>query len=208
MSSFEVLHPHFLSPILFASCELQIQKLANTLVHRLCWSSNTKIYWAKWPGVHFPYTHQRLVLTTSCYTQRSTNAPSVRTRQFWQLAVTLRDQSVHHQCTPDSLVHHQCTLDSLVHHQIVRCAISDSQFCKLSRSFVWSAIGQSDAPPDSLVLLEKLQTVLTRVFQKWFWLQFFVWAREWHLALILSVCMHQHYTRHALVKLLIHNPSL
>jgi hypothetical protein len=25
------------------------------LVHRLCWSSNTKTYLAKWPGVHFPY---------------------------------------------------------------------------------------------------------------------------------------------------------
>jgi hypothetical protein len=57
MSSFEVLHPQRLSPILFASCELQIQSLANTLVHRLCWSSNTKITLAKWVGVHFPYTN-------------------------------------------------------------------------------------------------------------------------------------------------------
>jgi hypothetical protein len=37
MSSFEVLHPHFLGPILFASCELQT--LENLLVHGLCCSS-------------------------------------------------------------------------------------------------------------------------------------------------------------------------
>jgi hypothetical protein len=55
MSSFEVLHPHCLSPILTASCGLQLQTLANILVHRLCQSSNTKTYLAKWPGVHFPY---------------------------------------------------------------------------------------------------------------------------------------------------------
>jgi hypothetical protein len=55
MSSFEVLHPHCLGPILFASCELQIQTLENLLVHGLCCSSNTKTQLAKWPGVHFPY---------------------------------------------------------------------------------------------------------------------------------------------------------
>jgi hypothetical protein len=32
MSYFEVLHPHCLSPILFASCELQTKTLANALV--------------------------------------------------------------------------------------------------------------------------------------------------------------------------------
>jgi hypothetical protein len=31
---------------------------------------------------------------------------------------------------------------------------------------------------------------------------------EWHLALYVSVDMHQHYTRTLLVKLLIDNPSL
>jgi hypothetical protein len=36
-SSFEVLYPQCLSPILFASCELQIQTLAKRLVHMLCW---------------------------------------------------------------------------------------------------------------------------------------------------------------------------
>jgi hypothetical protein len=56
MSSFEVLHPHCLGPILFASCELQTQTLGNLLVHGLCCSSNTKTQLAKWPGVHFPYT--------------------------------------------------------------------------------------------------------------------------------------------------------
>jgi hypothetical protein len=56
MSSFEVLHPHCLGPILFASCELQTQTLENLLVHGLCCSSNTKTQLAKWPGVHFPYT--------------------------------------------------------------------------------------------------------------------------------------------------------
>jgi hypothetical protein len=56
MSSFEVLHPHCLGPILFASCELQIPTLENLLVHRLCCSSNTKTQLAKRPGVHFPYT--------------------------------------------------------------------------------------------------------------------------------------------------------
>jgi hypothetical protein len=55
MSSFEVLHPHCLGPILFASCELQTQTLENLLVHGLCCSSNTKTQLAKWPGVHFPY---------------------------------------------------------------------------------------------------------------------------------------------------------
>jgi hypothetical protein len=56
MSSFEVLHPHCLGPILFASCELQTQTLENLLVHGLCCSSNTKTQIAKWPGVHFPYS--------------------------------------------------------------------------------------------------------------------------------------------------------
>ena len=55
LSSFEVLHPHCLGPILFASCELQTQTLENLLVHGLCCSSNTKTQLAKWPGVHFPY---------------------------------------------------------------------------------------------------------------------------------------------------------
>ena len=55
MSSFEVLHPHCLGPILFTSCELQTQTLENLLVHGLCCSSNTKTQLAKWPGVHFPY---------------------------------------------------------------------------------------------------------------------------------------------------------
>jgi hypothetical protein len=55
MSSFEVLHPHCLGPILFASCELQTQTLESLLVHGLCCSSNTKTQLAKWPGVHFPY---------------------------------------------------------------------------------------------------------------------------------------------------------
>jgi hypothetical protein len=57
MSSFEVLHPHCLGPILFVSCKLQTQTLENLLVHRLCCSSNTKTQIAKWPGVHFPYTN-------------------------------------------------------------------------------------------------------------------------------------------------------
>jgi hypothetical protein len=56
MSSFEVLHPHCLGPILFASCELQTQILETLLVHGLCCSSNTKTQLAKRPGVHFPYT--------------------------------------------------------------------------------------------------------------------------------------------------------
>jgi hypothetical protein len=43
--------------ITLASYELQTQTLANTLVHRLCWSSNTKTYLAKWSRVHFPYKH-------------------------------------------------------------------------------------------------------------------------------------------------------
>jgi hypothetical protein len=53
MSSFEVLHPHCLSPILIASCELQTQTLESLLVHGLCWSSNTKTHLAKWPGSIF-----------------------------------------------------------------------------------------------------------------------------------------------------------
>jgi hypothetical protein len=63
MSSFEVLHPHCLSPILFAFCELQTQTqtLENLLVHGLCCSSNTKTQLAKWPGVHFPYTFEPLI---------------------------------------------------------------------------------------------------------------------------------------------------
>jgi hypothetical protein len=56
MSSFEVLHPHCLGPILIASCELQTQTLESLLVHGLRCSSNTKTQLAKWPGVHFPYT--------------------------------------------------------------------------------------------------------------------------------------------------------
>jgi hypothetical protein len=39
---FEVLLPQCLSPSHIAYCELQIQTLANTLVHMLSWSSNTK----------------------------------------------------------------------------------------------------------------------------------------------------------------------
>jgi hypothetical protein len=57
MFSFEVLHPHCLGPILFASCELQTQTLENLLVHGLCCSSNTKTQLAKRPGVHFPYNN-------------------------------------------------------------------------------------------------------------------------------------------------------
>jgi hypothetical protein len=60
MSSFEVLHPHCLGPILFTSYELQTQTLENLLVHGLCCSSNTKTQLAKWPGVHFPYTEHEL----------------------------------------------------------------------------------------------------------------------------------------------------
>jgi hypothetical protein len=59
MSSFEVLHPHCLGPILFASCELQTQTLETLLVHGLYCSSNTKTQLAKRPGVHFPYTAER-----------------------------------------------------------------------------------------------------------------------------------------------------
>jgi hypothetical protein len=58
MSSFEVLHPHCLGPILFASCELQTQTLENLLVHGLCCSPNTKTQLAKRPRVHFPYKGQ------------------------------------------------------------------------------------------------------------------------------------------------------
>ena len=53
MSSFEVLHPHCLGPILFASCELQTQTLENLLVHGLCCSSNTKTQLANGPGSIF-----------------------------------------------------------------------------------------------------------------------------------------------------------
>jgi hypothetical protein len=60
MSSFEVLHPHCLGPILFTSCEVQTQTLENLLVHGLCCSSNTKTQLAKWPGVHFPYKYKLL----------------------------------------------------------------------------------------------------------------------------------------------------
>jgi hypothetical protein len=59
MSSFEVLHPYCLGPILFASCELQTQTLENLLVHGLCCSSNTKTQLAKWSRVHFPYNRGR-----------------------------------------------------------------------------------------------------------------------------------------------------
>jgi hypothetical protein len=41
--------------VTLTSCELQTWTLANALVHRLCWSSNTKILLAKWPRVHLPY---------------------------------------------------------------------------------------------------------------------------------------------------------
>jgi hypothetical protein len=60
MSSFEVLHPHCLGPILFASCELQTQTLENLLVHGLCCSSNTKTQLAKRLGVHFPYIMNKI----------------------------------------------------------------------------------------------------------------------------------------------------
>jgi hypothetical protein len=46
--------------VTLASCELQTQTLANILVHKLFWSSNTKTYWAKWLGVHFPYNTSTL----------------------------------------------------------------------------------------------------------------------------------------------------
>jgi hypothetical protein len=41
--------------VTLVSYGLQIQTQQKTLVHRLCWSSNTKTYWAKWPRVHFSY---------------------------------------------------------------------------------------------------------------------------------------------------------
>jgi hypothetical protein len=64
MSSFEVLHPYCLGPILFASCELQTQTLENLLVHGLCCSSNTKTQLAKRPGVHFPYRYDSSIFIT------------------------------------------------------------------------------------------------------------------------------------------------
>jgi hypothetical protein len=73
MSSFEVLHPHCLGPILFASCELQTQTLENLLVHRLCCSSNTKTQLAKWPGVHFPYRHDMNIKCLNSYTDFAFN---------------------------------------------------------------------------------------------------------------------------------------
>jgi hypothetical protein len=39
--------------VTLASHELQTQTLVNSLVHRLCWSSNTKTYLAKWLGSIF-----------------------------------------------------------------------------------------------------------------------------------------------------------
>jgi hypothetical protein len=74
MSSFEVLHPHCLGPILFASCELQTQILEHLLVHGLCCSSNTKTQLAKWPGVHFPYiilTQPILTLVSNDFSPKS-----------------------------------------------------------------------------------------------------------------------------------------
>ena len=50
-SSLEVLHHQSLSLILFASCGLQT--LANTLVHKFCWSPNTKITKPNHPGSIF-----------------------------------------------------------------------------------------------------------------------------------------------------------
>jgi hypothetical protein len=53
---------NILVQVTLASCELQTQTLAKSLVHRLCWSSNTKTYLAKWFGVHFPYNLPLLVI--------------------------------------------------------------------------------------------------------------------------------------------------
>ena len=55
MSSFEVLHPQCLSPILFASYELLKQTLANILVHKVMLIIKHQNHLAKWPGFHFPY---------------------------------------------------------------------------------------------------------------------------------------------------------
>jgi hypothetical protein len=52
---FEVLHTQSLSPINFASFELQNTNTWKTLVHWLCCSSNTKNHLEKWAMVHFPY---------------------------------------------------------------------------------------------------------------------------------------------------------
>jgi hypothetical protein len=93
MSSFEVLHPHCLGPILIASCELQTQTLESLLVHGLRCSSNTKTQLAKWPGVHFPYNlplfgdwwqhnqSKQIIQVFECkyaiYSLRCINAPSM-----------------------------------------------------------------------------------------------------------------------------------
>jgi hypothetical protein len=62
--------------------------------------------------------------------------------------------------------------------------------------------GQSGAPkPETLV------SVLCCFFNSVFVLTC-EYVLEWHLALYVSVNMHQHYTRTLLVKLLIDNPSL
>jgi hypothetical protein len=62
--------------------------------------------------------------------------------------------------------------------------------------------GQSGAPgPETLTLVFQL------IFKSVFVLTC-EWVLEWHLALYVSVIVHQHYTRTLLVKLLIDNPSL
>jgi hypothetical protein len=52
---FEVLHPQSLSPIHFASCELQHTNTWEILVRKVMLIINHQNHLAKWPGVHFSY---------------------------------------------------------------------------------------------------------------------------------------------------------
>jgi hypothetical protein len=107
-------------------------------------------------------------------------------------------------------------------HRTVRCATKihfwnwrSRVFCS-GKTFPWASLappgrgrtGQSGA--HRTVWCPKARNPIS-CFQLFFKSVFVLtceWVLEWHLALYMSVNVHQHYTRTLLVKLLIDNPSL
>jgi hypothetical protein len=161
----------------------------------------------------------------------SPHPPTSRYRNLLRMGAP--DSPVHHRCANGRLqwLFWQLAIGQMAHrtvnshcgaHRTVRCATKIQLMnCALSGFCAWNPLprarlaplgrgctGQSGAhqivwcpKPETLVsvflLFFKSVFVLTREY-----------VLEWHLALYVSVNMHQHCTRTVLVKLLIDNPSL
>jgi hypothetical protein len=105
-------------------------------------------------------------------------------------------------------------------HRTVRCAVRwatkiqfwnrrsrVSAWRRLSHGQVWPHLAEG-APDSPVPQGQKPYFLFFSCFFKSVFVLTCEWVLEWHLALYVSVIVHQHYTRTLLVKLLIDNPSL